>query len=83
MATRDTYNYSLKSGRWVVCKGITNDPDARLHEHIEDGKRFTHMVLEGPPRTRSAARQREIEALATYRRNHGGRNPKYNSRRDG
>lgn len=83
MARRDTYNYSLKDGRKVVYKGITSDPDARIEEHADSGKRFTHMVVEGPPRTRRAAREGEIDALEAYRRSHGGRNPKYNIRRDG
>ncbi|MDP2307564.1 MAG: GIY-YIG nuclease family protein [Pseudomonadota bacterium] len=83
MARRDTYNYSLMSGRRTVYKGITNDPEARHDEHLDDGKRFTHMVIEGPPKARSVARQREVEDLATYRRNHGGWNPQYNFRRDG
>ncbi|MFZ5479238.1 MAG: hypothetical protein ACOZNI_20910 [Myxococcota bacterium] len=80
---RDCYNYTLKDGRRHVYKGITNDPEARLVEHVLDGKRFTHMVIDGTARTRPSAKRREAQALATYRENHGGRNPKYNRTRDG
>jgi predicted GIY-YIG superfamily endonuclease len=80
---RDTYNYDLKDGRCIVYRGITNDPDVRLQQHTEDGKCFTHMVVSERPKTRTSAKASEADALATYRRGHGGENPKYNKTRDG
>jgi predicted GIY-YIG superfamily endonuclease len=80
MATnpRDTWNYKLIHNRRTVYVGITNNPEARVQEHENNGKVFDHMRVEGRAKTRESARAHERENLATYRRNHGGRNPKYN-----
>lgn len=79
---RDTFKYVLKNYGEVVYVGITNDPDRRLEEH-RSNKLFTSMVLVGNRTTLAAAKKWELERLATYRRNHGGRNPKYNQTNHG
>lgn len=76
---RDTWNYKLIHNRRTVYVGITNNPEARVDEHAADGKVFDHMRIEGRAKTRDSAVAQERESLATYRRNNGGRNPKYNN----
>lgn len=81
---KDTYLYCLKKGNKIVYIGITNDPERRADEHRGEEKDFDKLVLiYSSPMTRSDARQKEAEALAIYRRNHGGCNPRYNQDQDG
>jgi hypothetical protein len=47
-------------------------------EHGRDGKKFTHMRIEGKAKTLRGALKAEKKSLETYRKNHGGKNPKYN-----
>ncbi len=82
MSDRDTYKYELKNGKKVVYVGITNNPEQRLKQH-ENEKEFTHMNLVGRKTTEEAAHKWEQERLKTYRKNHGGDNPKYNKINDG
>jgi len=74
---RDTVTYDLKVGHRVVYLGTTDDPDRRAREHLADGKRFTRMTVTSVRLTEESAKAREAEALARYRRGHGGRDPKY------
>lgn len=83
MSTREHFRYELKKGRQVVYVGVTNDPDAREEEHHDDGKHFSHLRVVGPAVTRDTAERWEEDRLAAYRRNHGGRNPRYNVTDDG
>lgn len=83
MAKRDTYNYTLKDGKKHVYKGVTKSPSARVTQHAASGKEFTHMVVDGPAKTRGSALAHEADALATYRRHHRGQNPKYNKKLNG
>jgi predicted GIY-YIG superfamily endonuclease len=80
---RDTYNYELKDGRKVVYRGTTNDPERRVREHASAGKDFTHMRIVGRAKSEAGARKAERDALARYRRNHRGENPRHNERDDG
>jgi len=80
---KTTYNYNLKNGRRVVYKGTTNNPERRLDEHVEEGKKFTHMQVVGRAKTPNGANKEEARQLATYRRNNGGKNPKYNKTKKG
>ncbi len=80
---RDTWNYELKRSKKVVYRGTTNDPDRRLAEHAREGKGFTHMNIVGRAKTEASAKRSETKSLATYRRNHGGKNPEYNNKDDG
>lgn len=75
---RDTVTYELIDGRKVVYRGITIDPEIREVEHLSEGKKFTRLVVTSRKMTREGAQKKEAESLATYRRNHGGKNPKYN-----
>ncbi len=74
---RDTYKYELRDQNRVVYIGITNDPDRREEDRAE-GKRFSRMWLIGNRTTQMAAERWEKERLASYRRSHGGKNPRYN-----
>lgn len=80
---RDTHTYDLMKGNRVVYKGITNDPERREAEHRREGKDFDGLTLTSPRLTRRAAKEREAQELDAYRRNHRGRNPRYNDDRDG
>ena len=83
MSNRGHFRYELKQGRRVVYVGVTNDPDAREQEHRDDGKRFSHLLVVGPAVTRDTAERWEEDRLEAFRRNHGGRNPRYNVTDDG
>ena len=80
---RKTVTYELKLGRKVVYRGTTNDPGARESQHRREGKIFDRLVVTSRRMTEEGARAREAKSLETYRRNHGGRNPKYNLDPDG
>ena len=82
MSERDKYKYELKNGKKVVYVGITNSPDQRMQQHEKD-KDFSHMNVVGRKTTEEAALKWEQERLETYRKNHGGENPKYNKTDDG
>ena len=68
----------LRDGRQIVQYGITDDFDRRRAEHEADGKRFTSMTPVGPRVKRESAKSWEQERIETYKRNHGGRPPRYN-----
>ena len=80
---RDTYNYELKKSQTVVYRGINNRPHDRSQEHVREGKKFTHMNIVGNVKTRAGAQSAESRLLDTYRKNHGGKNPKYNKTNHG
>ena len=80
---RDTVTYDLKQGREIVYRGVTNDPDEREQSHRGEGKDFDKLVVTSRRMTREGAEKKEAENLATYRKGHGGRNPKYNKTEDG
>jgi len=80
---RDTVTYGLKDGNRVVYRGTTDDPERRAHEHSAEGKQFTRMTITSVRLTEESAKAKEAEALKRYRRDHGGRNPKYNKDGDG
>ena len=75
---REHYRYELKDGRKIVYIGITSSPDRRETQHKKQRKRFSHMRVVGPRVTRKAAERWEESSLETYRKNHQGRNPRYN-----
>lgn len=83
MAKRDTYNYNLKTGNKVVYKGTTNDPERREEEHKELGKKFDSMEIIGRAKTANNAQDEEASQLEIYRKNHKGKNPKYNKKDNG
>ena len=70
--------YELRNGMEVVYRGTTTDPECREAEHLREGKKFTKLVVTSRRMTKEGAAKKETESLATYRRNHGGKNPKYN-----
>ena len=80
---RDTVTYDLKKGHEVVYRGTTNDPDRREREHRDAGFDFDRLVPTSVRMTPQGARSREANNLERYRRNHKGRNPRYNKDDDG
>ncbi len=80
---RDTVTYELRQGREVVYRGTTNDLERREREHRDAGKQFTSMTPTSRRMTSEGAKKKEAQQLDTYRRNHGGKNPKYNKDSDG
>lgn len=84
MATkRNTVTYELKDGNKVLYVGTTNDPERRLQEHQEAGKKFSKMTITSRKMTEDGAMKKEAERLATYRKNHSNKNPKYNKTNQG
>ena len=79
----DTFTYKLKEGNTVVYIGTTNDPKRREQEHKSEGKRFTKMEITSRRMTEDGAKKKEAKELETYRKNHKGKNPKYNKDSDG
>ena len=80
---RDTFTYDLKQGQQVVYRGTTNDPERREREHRAEGKRFSRLVVTSRRMTDEGAKRKEAKSLATYRKGHGGRSPRYNRDADG
>ncbi len=80
---RETVNYNLKDGNKVVYKGITNDLKKREAEHRRDNKDFTHIQQVGIKKTDTGANKEETRQLAVYRKNNGGKNPKFNKTDNG
>ena len=78
-SNRDTYRYELRDKRGrVLYVGITNDVEWREAEHRADGRRFFNLYVIGPRVTKASAEDWEEDRLASFRRNHGGKNPRYN-----
>lgn len=80
---QDTCVYSLLDNKKKVYIGTTNDLDRREKEHRDCGKEFTSVKKESRNMTPESAKEREFEKLETYRKNHNGKNPKYNKDNDG
>ncbi|WNY28337.1 hypothetical protein MmiEs2_05220 [Methanimicrococcus stummii] len=74
--------YELRDGNKVVYRGITNDLNRRKQEHQQD-KKFTSMAQVGRACSEESARKWEQKSLETYRKNHSGKNPKYNQKKNG
>ena len=81
--TRGTVTYDLKRGGNIVYRGTTDNPERRAQEHKDDGKRFSALKITSRKMTEDGAQKRESEALETYRKGHGGKNPLYNKDDDG
>ena len=81
--TQGVHGYTIRGrkGR-ITYVGISNDPYRRAGEHGTEGKRGK-LRVETPTMSRSEARQWEARRLATYRRNHSGKNPRHNKTRSG
>lgn len=77
-ARRDTVTYALYNGRKKVYIGSTSDPKRRVQQHLEEGKRFTRVEVTSYRMTEDSAKRREGEQLASYKRNHSGKKPRYN-----
>jgi predicted GIY-YIG superfamily endonuclease len=74
---RDTHRYTLREGRNVVMYGVTDDPDARLQEHLRNHPKVT-MTVNGPSVTREAALAWERTQIEQFCQSHDGKKPRYN-----
>ena len=79
----DTQTYRLKDDNTIVYIGTTNDLSRRKKEHQEEGKKFTSMEKTSQLMSADSAQNLEAKQLAAYRREHEGKNPKYNKDDDG
>jgi len=75
---REHYRYELRNRGKIVYIGVTDAPERRKTEHDREGKRFTSMNVITPVVTKDSAKKWEQERIQQYRRNHKGKNPKYN-----
>ena len=75
---RGHYRYELRDGHKIVYVGMTDDSARREGEHKSKKWRFTSMNIVGPVVTEDSAHQWEEKRLEQYRKNHGGKNPRYN-----
>ena len=75
---RGTWLYELKNSNEIVQYGLTNNPDRRVIEHDNSGKKFTHMNIISVALTRDSAEEREEEEIQRYQRQHRGKPPRYN-----
>ena len=82
MAKRKSSVYELFDGNEKVYIG-EGDIDGRVAAHQADGKRFTRVEQVGRQMSKAGAQEREAQRLETYRRGHGGRNPRYNETDEG
>lgn len=80
---RDTVTYNLSDKGKVVYKGTTNDLEERKQQHKNERKRFTSIIPTSVKMTEEGAKEKESKQLETYRKSHGGKNPKYNKDSDG
>lgn len=81
---RDTITYKLtgKKGETLYI-GTTNNPEQRAEQHRDAGKRFVNLIPTSRKMTAGGAENKETQQLATFRRGHSGRNPRYNKDSDG
>ena len=75
---RGTVTYALYDRSKKVYIGTTDDPERRVREHELEGKRFSRMEVTSRRMSDDGARRKEDEQLASYRRSHGKKNPRYN-----
>ena len=82
MTSRNCVKYKLKTGKKTCYHGITNNLNRRVAEHKKT-KKFTTAVKVGKKCTRSSAAKWERQSLSAYRKNHNGKNPRYNKTKNG
>ena len=75
---QDTVNYTLRQGRKVVYKGITNNPKRRKAELRREGKKFTSMTTSRRV-SRTTARKREKAGIKKCK-SKTGKKPRYNKK---
>lgn len=79
MAQRKHITYDLKAGNKVVYRGITDNPGKAAAKHRAAGRYFTKIVITSRRITMKGAQKKLADALETYQKYHGGRNPRYNN----
>ena len=75
--------YALFNKGKKVYIGESEDPQKRAEQHADEGKIFDRVETTSRPMKRENAEKREADQLRTYRRGHGGKNPKYNDTDEG
>ncbi len=83
MGKRKSQTYALYNGRKKVYIGEAAKTEQRAEQHKEDGKVFTRVEKTSRPILNKNAQEREADQLESYRRSHGGKNPRYNKDDDG
>ena len=83
MGRRKSQTYALYKGREKVYIGEAGNSERRAEQHRDEGKRFDRVETTSRQMLKENAQNREADQLATYRRGHGGKNPKYNKDDDG
>lgn len=79
----DTCVYKLRDKNTTVYYGTTNNLGRREKEHKDSGKKFTDIEKVSRNMTLKSAKKREAKKLESHRKNHNGKNPKYNKDNDG
>jgi len=82
MNSRSHSRYKLKDRKKTCYHGITNNLKRRIAEHKKT-KKFTSVEKVGKKCTKKSAKKWESQSLKSYRKNHGGKNPKYNKTKNG
>lgn len=79
----NTCVYKLSDKNTTVYYGTTNNLERREKEHKDNGKEFTDIEKISRNMTYRSAKKREAKKLESHRKNHNGKNPKYNKDNDG
>lgn len=82
MTLRTHSKYKLKNGAKACYYGIANNLKRRTNEHKKT-KKFTSVVKVGKKCTKESAQKWERQSLKSYRKGHGGKNPRYNKTKNG
>ena len=80
---RDTFTYNLYNSKKIVYMGKTNDLEATEKRHEDDGKKFKSIKKTSNMMTNDGAEKKETANLERYRKNHSGKNPRYNKTDNG
>lgn len=83
MGKGKSQTYALFDGKKKVYIGEASDPARRAEQHRDEGKRFTRVEVTSRSMKKENAQKRESEQLESYRRGHGGKNPRYNETDEG
>ena len=74
---RDTNVYELKDGKKRVYLGTSNNPQRRIKEHKQDGKKFTKLNILTPKMQKNNAEKKETNLIKKHKKTTGSL-PKYN-----
>ena len=75
--------YALFNKGKKVYIGESEDPLKRAEQHADEGKKFDRVETTSRTMKIENAQNHQADQLQTYRRGHGGKNPKYNKTDEG